>query len=437
MTIREQRILNTNVIVAALGYFVDIYDLLLFGIVRVASLKAIGVSEGDLLSKGVFLINAQMVGMLLGGVLWGVLGDKKGRLSVLFGSIFLYSVANIANAFVTSVEMYGALRFVAGIGLAGELGAAITLVSETMSKEKRGYGTAVVASVGILGAVFAALVGDFFDWKTAYIIGGVMGLALLVLRVSMYESGLFQATLETDVRKGDLRMLLQPWSRFARYIRCILIGVPIWFVVGILLTFAPEIGRALGTTAPLQASQAIMYGYIGLAAGDFASGFLSQILKTRLRIVGAFATFTALVSVLMLSASGATASEYYALCTLVGFGAGYWAVFVTIAAEQFGTNLRATVTTSVPNFVRGAVVPITLSFQALQATVGIRHAGLIVGAACFAFCFGALWFMQETFGKDLDYHEPVSGSSLNDPSLGGPAAIHGHDRARHSASGGA
>lgn len=399
------KILNVNVVVAALGYFVDIYDLLLFGIVRVASLRDIGVPEDQLLDKGVLLINTQMIGLLVGGVLWGVLGDKKGRLSVLFGSIALYSIANIANAFVSTVEAYAVWRFIAGIGLAGELGAAITLVSETMSKEHRGYGTAVVAGVGILGAVAAAVVGDYFSWQTAYIIGGVMGLALLALRVSMFESGMFEQTRHVECARGDLRMLVFPLSRFLRYARCILIGVPVWFVVGILLTFSPELARELGVQSPIEAGKSIMWGYAGLALGDFTSGWLSQILRSRRKIVGTFLTITSALICVYLFSRNLSGTGFYTLCFLMGVGCGYWAVFVTIAAEQFGTNLRATVTTTVPNFVRGAVVPLTLAFTALNPSLGLIHSAMVVGALTMVVAFASLWFMRETWGKDLDYIE--------------------------------
>ena len=401
----SQRVLNANVIVAALGYFVDIYDLLLFGIVRVASLKDIGVPENELLEKGVLLINSQMFGMLLGGLLWGVLGDKKGRLSVLFGSIFLYSVANILNAFVTNVEQYAVLRFIAGIGLAWELGAAITLVSETLSKEKRGYGTTIVASVGILGAVVAALIGDFFNWKVAYIIGGVMGLALLFTRVSMSESGLFHSTQSSHCKKGDIKMLFSPWPRFVKYSQCILIGLPVWYVVGILMTFSPELAKDLQIQGSISAGSAIMWGYIGLAIGDLASGVLSQIFKTRRYVVLFFLLFTSVLTGVYYLSVGASTFYFYTLCTLLGIGVGYWAVFVTIAAEQFGTNLRSTVTTSVPNFVRGGVVPITLGFQYLAPELGLRMSALVVGAIVIFIALTALHFMAETYGKDLDYIE--------------------------------
>lgn len=401
----KANILNRTVVVSALGYFVDIYDLLLFGIVRVSSLKSLGVPDSELLSDGFLLINAQMFGMLIGGIIWGILGDKKGRLSVLFGSILVYSLANIANAFATSVEVYALLRFLAGVGLAGELGAAITLVSETMSKENRGYGTTVVAAVGILGAVVAGLVGDFFTWQTAYVIGGVMGLGLLLLRVSMFESGLFQHLKDASVAKGDIFMLLKSRSRFLRYIRCILIGVPLWFVVGILMTFSPELSKALGVIGPVAAGKSIMYGYLGLAIGDFASGFLSQWMKSRKKVVMIFLSITSVLVLVYVFSPPISNSLFYVLCSALGFAVGYWAVFATVSAEQFGTNLRATVAITTPNFVRGAVVLLTSAFQALIPRVGILNSALVVGVVTLTLAYISLYYMTETFGKDLDYLE--------------------------------
>lgn len=389
--------------VSALGYFVDIYDLILFSIVRIPSLKAIGVPSEELLGTGVFLLNMQMFGMLLGGILWGVFGDKRGRVSVLFGSIFLYSAANIANGFVQSVPMYGALRLLAGIGLAGELGAAITLVSETLSKEKRGYGTTIVASVGILGAVAAAWVGDYFDWRVAYFVGGAMGLALLVMRVSMFESGMFEGCKQAGVRRGDFTVLFRSLRHFKRYASCILIGVPVWYVIGILITFSPELSTEMGVTGPIQASLAVMWSYIGLAAGDVASGFLSQWLRTRKRVVLGFLSLTAVLTCVYVYVKGWTPFEFYGLCAALGFAVGYWAVFVTVAAEHFGTNLRSTVTTSTPNFVRGSVVVLTLAFQSLRQSQPLLQSALIVGIVALAAAFLGLRGLDETYGKELDY----------------------------------
>jgi MFS family permease len=403
---KSNKVIGMTVIVAALGYFVDIYDLLLFGIVRVPSLRSIGVTDENMLSEGLKLLNYQMTGMLIGGVFWGVLGDRRGRRSVLFGSILMYSLANIANAFVTDVNTYAILRFVAGVGLAGELGAAVTLVAEVMSKESRGYGTAIVAAIGILGAVVGALVGDHFTWQTAYLIGGFMGLALLLLRAGLLESSMFENMKGGIVGRGAFHQLFTSKERLVRYLSCIAIGTPIWFVIGILITFSPELGSALGIEG-VSAGKAIMWSYSGLAIGDLLSGLLSQWIKSRKKSVLIFMTLTLLCTFYYVNAHNISLSQFYTLCAVIGFGAGYWAVFITIAAEQFGTNLRATVATSVPNFVRGAVVPITISFEYLRNDVGLLNSALMVGVFCFTVGFIALYLLKETYGKDLDFYEEL------------------------------
>ena len=400
-----QRAVTLSVIVAALGYFVDIYDLLLFSIVRVPSLRSLGVEGEQLLTAGERLLNMQMGGMLLGGLLWGVLGDRRGRLSVLFGSIFMYSAANMANAWVQSVEAYAWLRFIAGIGLAGELGAGITLVSEIMPKETRGYGTTIVAATGILGAVVAALVGDVFDWRVSYVIGGIMGFALLALRVGVYESGMFENVKQIGTSRGNVLQLFNRWDRARKYFAVILIGVPIWYVIGILITFSPEIGRAVGMTEPPTAGRAVMFAYLGLAGGDFASGFFSQFIGSRRRVVLLFQLMTVAFVAVYFFLAPFTLTAFYALCVALGFSVGYWAVFVTVASEQFGTNIRATATTTVPNVVRGSVVLLTSSVSWLRPQVGVVTSALIVGIVALAIALVALWGLEETYGKDLDYVE--------------------------------
>jgi len=402
-----KQLFTTTVIVSALGYFVDIYDLILFGIVRIPSLTDIGISGNNLIKTGVFLLNMQMAGMLVGGIIFGIWGDKKGRLSVLFGSIFIYSAANFANAFVTSTDMYAFLRFMAGVGLAGELGAAVTLVSETLSTELRGYGTAIVATVGVTGAIAAAIVGELFSWKAAYIIGGCLGVILLIMRIKMYESGMYKAIETTSISKGNFLKLFTSGERFFKYLNCILIGLPIWFVVGILITFSPEFAKVLKVQGPISAGSSIMFTYIGLIFGDFTSGFLSQIMKSRKKIVYIFLGLTAVSIFIYLFSSGFSVTEFYALCIFMGISIGYWAVFVTSAAEQFGTNLRSTVTTTVPNFIRGAVVPITLAFEYLRSSMGMIYAALIVGIISIFIGLISLYFLEETFHKDLDYLEDI------------------------------
>ncbi len=399
-------LLNAAVIVAALGYFVDIYDLLLFSIVRVPSLESLQLNTLD---NGIFLINMQMAGMLIGGVLWGVLGDKKGRLSVLFGSIFLYSIANIANGFVHSLETYALWRFIAGIGLAGELGAGITLVAEIMPKEKRGLGTMVVATVGLTGAIFAGLIAEHFDWRTCYFIGGGLGMALLVLRIGVNESGMFRQLKTSNVSKGNFLALFNDRKRFVRYMRCIFIGLPTWFVVGVLVTFSPEFAKALGVSnhENISAGTAVMYAYAGLVLGDLASGLLSQILKSRIKVMYVFLSLSTVVTFIYLNAHHVSDSMLYLLCFALGFSNGFWVIFVTIAAEQFGTNLRATVTTTVPNFVRGALVLITVMFRTFETQYGILYGAMLTGAICLSIAFFFLKGMKETFYEDLDYVEDI------------------------------
>lgn len=403
-TLTNPKLLNAAVVVAALGYFVDIYDLLLFSIVRIPSLKSLGQNTLD---NGIFLINMQMAGMLIGGILWGVLGDKKGRLSVLFGSIFLYSLANIANGFVQSLEAYAAWRFIAGIGLAGELGAGITLVAEILPKEKRGLGTMIVASVGLLGAVVAGILAKFFDWRVCYFIGGGLGMALLLLRIGVSESGMFKQAQDKNISKGNFFALFNNKARFVRYMRCIFIGLPTWFVVGVLVTFSPEFAKALGVEGTIVAGDAVMYAYIGLVIGDLASGLLSQLLKSRIKVMFIFLTLSGLFSFIYLNAHDVSQTMIYILCFALGFSNGFWVIFVTIAAEQFGTNLRATVTTTVPNFVRGALVMITILFETFRAQYGILTGAMIVGIICLSVAFFFLNGMKETFHKDLNYLEEI------------------------------
>ncbi len=403
----DKRAAYLAVLVAALGYFVDIYDLILFSVVRVKSLVAIGVAPDHLLDAGVTLLNLQMFGMLLGGILWGVLGDRKGRLSVLFGSILLYSIANIANAFVTSVPLYGALRFVAGIGLAGELGAGVTLVSELLPRNSRGYGTTIVASVGIMGAIAAVIVAETFDWRMAYIVGGILGLALLVMRVSVRESGMFHAA-KTSAARGNFLTLFSDRSRVIRYLAIIMVAIPAWYVIGILATFSPEFAKAMGQPFTPSAGRSILWLYSGLVLGGVGSGLLSQLIRSRRKSVGLFLALTVVGCVAYFLKVATTLTGFYALCVAMGFAIGYWAVFITMAAEQFGTNIRATATTTAPNFVRGAVVPMTWAFQWFRdgAGLGVVGGGIAVGVIVMVLAVISLAGLTETFGKDLDYIEP-------------------------------
>lgn len=398
------QLLQVPVLVAALGYLVDMYDLFLFSVVRVPSLKELGVTDDQLLPEGITLLNMQMAGMLIGGVLWGVLGDKRGRLSVLFGSIVMYSLANIANGFVNSLEMYAVLRFIAGVGLAGELGAGITLVTEVLPKEIRGYGTTLVATLGVLGAILAYFVADLFAWRVSYFVGGGLGLMLLVLRFNVFESGMFQHLKEKGVSRGDILSIFTNSKRFTKYMMSIVVGLPIWFVVGILITFSPEFAAAKGI-AGIEAGKAVMLAFTGQVFGDIVSGLLSQYLKSRKQVIGLFIVLSMAMMVFYLLLPSDEAFSFYMLCAFLGFCNGYWTLFITIAAELFGTNLRATVATTVPNFVRGATIPLASLFVYFKPSMGVIQAGLVLGIATGVIALISLAFLEETFTKDLDYLE--------------------------------
>lgn len=393
------------VLVAALGYFVDIVDLFLFSVLRVPSLRALGVPDNELLAQGIVLLNAQMAGLLVGSVFWGILGDRRGRVSVLYGSILLYSLATLGNAFVTTVDAYAWLRFIAGVGLSGELGVAITLVCESLPKDKRGIGTTIVAGFGLCGGVVASLLAENFSWSTCYIIGGLAGLLLLVLRLGLKDSPIFQAIARREGR-GNLLTLVKRPRRLVDYLFLIMTGLPIWFVAGILMIFSPELGKTLGVQGEVKASQAVLYSYIGVAIGDFLSGLLSQYLRSRKKAIGVFLFLVAVGTASYLTAQSVSLFTFYSICFGVGIATGYWAVLITTASEQFGTDLRATVTTTVPNLIRASIVPMTYCFQFLltQQLDKIGSAA-VVGSVALVMAVAALYGMEETFGKDLAFTE--------------------------------
>lgn len=395
------------VIVSALGFFVDVYDMLIFSIVRVPSLQSLGLSEAEVSKAGTFILNFQQAGLVVGGFLWGMLGDRRGRMSVLFGSILTYSLMNVACGFVQDVNTYAFLRFFAGVGLSGEIGAAMVLVAETLPKALRSYGSSMVAGIGYLGAGVAYLTVEYFNWRTAFWVGGGLGLALLLLRVSVFESGLF-SRLKTDheaVSRGNVFHFVQSWPQAIKYLRCVTVGMPTWFVVGILATFANEFGQALGLADIVKPGRCVMLIYVGLAGGDLLSGPLSHWLQSRLKAITGLLVFSALLSGMYLFGGIKTAEGLYTICLLAGFCTGYIAIYLTMVAELYGTNLRNTATTSVPSVVRGTLIPMTLFFQALKPSVGTLVAAGLLGAIVYGLSFWSLSQMEETFGKDLDFVE--------------------------------
>lgn len=398
-------IFSLPVIVGALGFYVDVYDLLLFGIIRKPSLQALGLSAEELFRQGENILSIQMVGLLIGGIIWGVLGDKKGRLSVLFGSILLYSLANIANGMVQTIGQYSMLRFIAGIGLAGELGAGITLVSELLPKEKRGIAASMIAGLGIFGAVTAYFVSQAFDWRVCYYIGGGMGLLLLLLRVSIIESEMFDALRKEPVQRGNFLMIFSRKERAMRYIRCILIGTPAWYVIGVLVTFSDKFGEAFGIK-DVDPARSIMFLYLAIAFGDLTVGLLSNWLQSRKKALFIFYGITSIFIGLYFLQRGGSANTMYLICAGLGFGTGFSVVYITMSAEQFGTNLRATAAVSIPNMVRGMLPLIVLLSKGLRNLTGSYVTGSwITGLVLMGIAITAAINMEETFGKDLNFVE--------------------------------
>lgn len=401
-------IFSIPVIISALGYFVDIYDLLLFGIVRIPSLEALGLNPD---TDGTFILNAQMVGLLIGGIFWGIFGDKKGRLSVLFGSILVYSLANIACGFLPHfpkthlVYQYAALRFIAGIGLAGELGAGITLVSESLPKNLRAIGTSVVAGFGLMGAVVAQLTVELSGgWNISYIIGGILGILLLFLRISVSESGIYKNIEHQSVSKGNFLSFFTNKDCLIRYLKCIAVGLPTWYCIGILAVLANQFAPELGIKE-LNPGKAIMWAYIGISVGDLASGFISHFLKSRKMAIFYMLVFTIIGVAIMLFGNTDTETKYYIFCIWLGLGTGYWAMFVTLAAEQFGTNIRNTATTTVPNMVRGLVPVMILTFDFFKRDFSVIMSAALVGIIVFGLAFYSSLTISETHDKDLEFTE--------------------------------
>lgn len=392
-------------LVAALGYFVDVFDIWLYSVYRVSSLTALGYSGETLTQHSTFILNAQMLGMILGGLVFGVMGDKLGRKASLFGSILIYASATIFNGFVWDAQSYALARLVAGFGLAGELGAGVALTMEIMPKQQRGWAPAVIAGFGLFGCVAAALISDIIDWRAGYVTGGCLGFLLFLLRVKVAESGLYTASRDADVRYGALTDLILSPTRRRRYLLCILIGMPVWFVSGIMLIFAPELGRALGVTAPVVAGHAILYFSVALAIGDVACGYVSQRLRSRRKALLGFLLILTACCLAYFTLRELSLAQFYTLLCLVGFFTGYWAVFMATVTEQFGTNLRATAATTVPNFVRGSVLLMTFTLGLLKPHLGLTNAALTVGCIVMVLSLTAAALLPESFDNELDYLE--------------------------------
>ncbi len=401
----KNSLFSLALIVSALGFFVDVFDLLLFAIVRKPSLASLGLNEAAMVSEGEYLISIQMTGMLIGGIAFGIIGDKKGRLSVLFGSILLYSLANIANGFVTSIDQYVWLRFIAGLGLAGELGAGITLVSEQLPKEKRSLATGLIAGFGVLGAVVAYYMSEMFSWRNCYIIGGGLGLILLALRLKVSESELYKNLGQSNVSKGRFISFFTNKDLFTRYIKCVLIGLPVWLVIGILVTFSDKFGEEFGVK-DIKPGLAIMYLYLFVGLGDVVVGWLSERLRSRKKTLFIFYGITIVFLILFFMQNNSSPRLFYLIIMGLGFGIGFNVIYLTLGVEQFGTNLRASAAVSIPNMVRGSLPLLIMVFQYFRVLFNSYTDGAIVTTILiFAISIIAALSIKESYGANLDFLE--------------------------------
>ncbi len=407
---KKYGIFSLPVLVGSLGFFVDIYDLLVFNITRKSSFKDLSVSADAAKTIGENILNWQMLGLVIGGLCWGVMGDKRGRKSVLFGSILLYSLATIANGFVQDITTYTILRFVAGLGLAGELGASITLTAEILPKEKRGLAAAIIATSGVMGTIAAYFIHDWSgnDWRLCYFIGGGMGLALLFLRVSIIDSSMYSAVKKAEAKLGSIIMLVNSKERFIRYFRAIIIGLPVWYVIGILISFSDEFAKQFGITG-FDQPKALMLQYVALAFGDMGAGLLSNYIKSRKKtLVLYYCIVTFFIAAFFLLKGGGNATNMYLLCMGLGFGSGISVLYITMSAEQFGTNLRATAAISIPNMVRGFLPLISILFKFLRSDNALNNyitAAWVTGIVVLLAGWIAVYYTKETFGREMDFTE--------------------------------
>lgn len=397
------RVLNATVIVTALGYFIDLFDYYVFLVTRQKVLTDFGFSGSQLMETGLYMVNLQFAGLLVGGVIFGVLGDKIGRKQSLLGSILLYSIATLASGMTHNIDVFAALRFIAGIGIAGEVGVGVTMVSETMDKNRRGLGVTAFIGVGLLGVVAAALMSELLHWRTCYIIGGLAGLLLLVTRIWVMEPQMF-TDLNKSVKRGSFRVLFASPDGVRRYVLCILLAVPVFFGVSIIATLSPELSIALGASPPASVSTTMIIAYTMMVIGEIVIGLLSQRLKSRKKVIALFLVLMAITLGVGFHNGALDATGYYILAGVVGFFMGYWVNFIALSAEQFGTNVRSLAANTIPNFTRGTTIAINMAFLALKDD-GVVYAASIVGFTVIVIALLALWKLPETFGKDLDYTE--------------------------------
>jgi hypothetical protein len=247
---------------------------------------------------------------------------------------------------------------------------------------------------------------ELFDWRTCYYIGGALGLTLLLLRMQVKESVLFKQVKQAGVKRGDFLMFFNNKERALLYLRCIMIGIPAWYIIGVLVTFSDQFGKEFGIEG-IDPGKAIMYQYMAIAFGDLTAGLLSKLLNSRKKALFVFYGITTLFLGLYFGLrGGGSAQNMYWLCAGLGFGTGFSVIYITMSAEQFGTNLRATAAVTIPNMVRGALPLIIILFKGMRNWTGSYVTGAVLtGALLMLIAVYAAIGIRETYNKELDFVE--------------------------------
>lgn len=400
------------ILVASLGYFVDAYDLIIASVVRSSAIVELGLAQvgtPEHTKYAQLFEYVQSAGILLGGIIFGVYSDKKGRKKALYYSIAIYSIANILNGLLSASvpfvgTVYCILRFICGFALAAELSIGIVMISETMKAKHRGYGTMIVVSFGILGAVLAAVLFEFIGihWQTLYLIGGIAGVLLLIFRFSVKETNPFLDLENQESERGSWVMIFKNRRLLKILFNAILLGFPIYFFISIPIKFATDYGKELGLT--IKGTIPIIVFYIAMSVSDIIANYLCQLFENRKKVLY-FYLGLCTISVFLLHFYPPTTPEqyFYLFSPLMGFASGYWALLITFTNEQIGTNIRSTYTTAVPNVVRSLFIPIQLLLTVLQPTFGTSTSVFYIGVLAVILALLGLYSLKETWGKNLKF----------------------------------
>jgi MFS transporter, putative metabolite:H+ symporter len=381
------------------GYFIDIFDLVLFSTLRISSFEELKITDPTYWT--VVFFNLQMTGILVGGIFWGKMADIKGRSWSFMGTILVFSIANIINGLTSSLTVYGICRFIAGFGLAGEMGSGIALICEKVPDEKRSLYLGFVSSLGCIGAVLSGWLGDIVYWRYLFIGSGFAGILLTLLRKNLLEPDLFRKTATLNIPRGQWKTLFQSPPDLIRFILLIFLGIPMWYIIGILWSFSTEMTSTIGLNI-FTSGQAILWGYVGVWMGDMLMPFVSQFLKSRIFTIQICLIMMLLGVIYLFQFQPHSLLSFQLTHIFLGFTIGYWAVYATLCGESFGTNIRALTSTSLPSLIRFSSIPMMIIYQYGRDE---NELNIALGMGLTVLCISMIttYFIKDTFQKDIDF----------------------------------